>query len=162
MAHRVCQGWHISTYDSCHNRPSEAHFLGSAISKLRFRLRLSLAWSFSQYAISDGGISGYRGHLYKFFVGEMFLCLRWGKKIRRGATFDVFVLWRKRMGGCASWYVVKRCLTSIFRMGGRRECLDRNLGVLPGRRLQQDAVLQEYQPGRLPVVVREQRPPHRQ
>ena len=29
---------------------------------------LSLAWSFSQYAISDGGISGYRGHLYKFFL----------------------------------------------------------------------------------------------
>ena len=72
--------------------------LALAGSKLRFRLRLSLAWSFSQYAISDGGISGYRGHLYKFFVGEMFLCLRWGKKIRRGATFVVFVLLRKRMG----------------------------------------------------------------
>ena len=85
---------------SCqNNRPSEAHRFDFAISKLRFRLRLSLAWSFSQYAISDGGISGYRGHLYKFFCGgEMFLCLRWGKKIRRGATFVVFVLWRKRMG----------------------------------------------------------------
>ena len=106
--------------------------------------------------VAIGGVS------ISFFVGEMFLCLRWGKKIRRGATFDVFVLWRKRMGGCASWYVVKRCLTSIFRMGGRRECLDRNLGVLPGRRLQQDAVLQEYQPGRLPVVPREQCLPHRQ
>ena len=78
--------------------PLEALHSGYAISKLRFRLRLSLAWSFSQYAIGDGGISGYRGLLYKFFVGEMFLCLRWGKKIRRGATFDVFVLWRKRMG----------------------------------------------------------------
>ena len=73
--------------------------LALAGSKLRFRLRLSLAWSFLQYAIGDGGISGYRGRLYKFFCGgEMFLCLRWGKKIRRGATFDVFVLWRKRMG----------------------------------------------------------------
>ena len=42
--------------------------------------------------VAIGGIS------ISFFVGEMFLCLRWGKKIRRGATFDVFVLWRKRMG----------------------------------------------------------------
>ena len=42
--------------------------------------------------VAIGGIS------ISFFVGGMFLCLRWGKKIRRGATFDVFVLWRKRMG----------------------------------------------------------------
>ncbi|MDD6900656.1 MAG: hypothetical protein PUE25_02370, partial [bacterium] len=28
MAHRVYQGWHIPTYDSCLNRPSEAHRFG--------------------------------------------------------------------------------------------------------------------------------------
>ena len=40
---------------SCqNNRPSEALFLASAVSKLRFRLRLSLAWSCPRYAISDG------------------------------------------------------------------------------------------------------------
>ena len=41
---------------SCqNNRPSEALFLASAGSKLRFRLRLSLVWSCPRYAISDGG-----------------------------------------------------------------------------------------------------------
>ena len=38
---------------ACHNRPSEAHLYGCAVSKLRFRLRLSLAWR-PQYSISDG------------------------------------------------------------------------------------------------------------
>ena len=43
---------------SCqNNRPSEALFLASAGSKLRFRLRLSLAWSCPRYAISDGGFA---------------------------------------------------------------------------------------------------------
>ena len=45
----------------------------------------------------SGGVHHQKGMLL-VFGGEMFLCLRWGKKIRRGATFDVFVLWRKRMG----------------------------------------------------------------
>ena len=38
----------------CHDRPSEAHRSGFAISKLRFGFA-SLAWSCTQYAISDGG-----------------------------------------------------------------------------------------------------------
>ena len=37
-----------------HDRPSEAHGFGFAISKLRFGFA-SLAWSCTQYAISDGG-----------------------------------------------------------------------------------------------------------
>ena len=44
------------------------------------------------------GLVAIVGISISFFWGAMFLCLRWGKKIRRGATFDVFVLWRKRMG----------------------------------------------------------------
>ena len=101
MAHRVCQGWHIPTYDSCHNRPSEAHFLGSAISKLRFRLRLSLAWSFSQYAISDGGISGYRGHLYKFFCGGDVFMLEMGQKNKKRRNLCCFRFVEKTNGEVA-------------------------------------------------------------
>ena len=41
MAHRVYQRWHVPTYDSCHDRP-EALRSATAISKLRFRLRLRL------------------------------------------------------------------------------------------------------------------------
>lgn len=44
----------------------------------------------------SGGVHHQKGML--LVLGGVFLCLRWGKKIRRGATFDVFVLWRKRMG----------------------------------------------------------------
>ncbi|MDD6833404.1 MAG: hypothetical protein PUE80_09675 [bacterium] len=36
--------------------PLEALHSGYAISKLRFRLRLSLAWSCPRYAISDGDL----------------------------------------------------------------------------------------------------------
>ncbi|MGM9838823.1 MAG: hypothetical protein ACI307_01975, partial [Sodaliphilus sp.] len=57
--------------------------LAEAFSKLRFRLCLSLAWSFSQYAISDGGISGYRGHLYKFFCGGDVFMLEMGQKNKK-------------------------------------------------------------------------------
>ena len=41
---------------SRHNRPSEALFLASAGSKLRFGFA-SLAWSCPRYAISDGGFA---------------------------------------------------------------------------------------------------------
>ena len=44
----------------------------------------------------SGGVHHQKGML--LVLGAMCLCLRWGKKIRRGATFDVFVMWRKRMG----------------------------------------------------------------
>ena len=42
----------------CHDRPSEAHCFGFVVSKLRFRLRLSLACP--QYAISDGRFTSRR------------------------------------------------------------------------------------------------------
>ena len=42
----------------CHDRPSQRLMaLAAAVSKLRFRLRLSLAWSCSQCAIFDGGLA---------------------------------------------------------------------------------------------------------
>ena len=53
MAHRVYQGGMSLPVVACHNRP-RLIALGFAISKLRFRLRLSLAWSCPRYAISDG------------------------------------------------------------------------------------------------------------
>ena len=41
---------------TCHNRP-RLTAPAAAVSKLRFRLRLSLAWSCPQYAISDGSLA---------------------------------------------------------------------------------------------------------
>ena len=44
----------------------------------------------------SGGVHHQKGMLL-VLGGDVFM-LEMGKKIRRGATFDVFVLWRKRMG----------------------------------------------------------------
>ena len=61
MVHRVYQGWCVPTYGDL-PQPTlyEAHLYGCAGSKLRFKLRLSLACP--QYAISDGEFAP-RGNL---------------------------------------------------------------------------------------------------
>ena len=55
MAHRVYQGWHIPT---CGFSPqptlSEAHCFGCGYLQAALQAAPSLAWSFPQYAISDG------------------------------------------------------------------------------------------------------------
>ena len=51
--------WILATTD-----PPRLFALGFAISKLRFRLRLSLAWSCPQYAISDGELEIAKGRLF--------------------------------------------------------------------------------------------------
>ena len=72
--------------------------LALAGSKLRFGFAFRLHGVFHNTPSEMAGLVAIGGISISFFGGEMFLCLRWGKKIRRGATFDVFVLWRKRMG----------------------------------------------------------------
>ena len=57
MAHRVYHGWCVPTCEwLATTDPPRLTALAAAVSKLRFRLRLSLACC-PQYAISDGGLA---------------------------------------------------------------------------------------------------------
>ena len=100
MAHRVCQGWHIPTYDSCHNRPSEAHCSGYAISKLRSpapRLHRVVHDMPSPMAglVAIGGIS------ISFFVGRDVFMLEMGQKNKKRRNLCCFRFVEKTNGEVA-------------------------------------------------------------
>ena len=78
-----CDGAPMRFFWGCHNRPSEAHCSRFTVSKLRSAMP-SLAWSFSRYAISDGGFGWtgrwlWRGVVLVFYDvialgGEVLFC----------------------------------------------------------------------------------------